>query len=99
MNELPDIMTANGYRLEHCGGNVYAIAYDIPNATVLCGTINPDGTYTISGGVDVEYTDDNGEPTDEFAAVDTRLPEITTADPIAAMTAMSCAVAVARVIA
>ena len=92
MTELPDIMTANGYRLEHCGGNVYAIAYDIPDATVLCGTINPDGTYTVDRTVAVEYTDDTW-------TVDTRLPEITTADPIAAMTAMSCAVAVAKVIA
>ena len=99
MTELPAIMTINGYRLEHCGGNVYAIAYNIPGATVLCGTINPDGTYTISGGVDMEYTDDNGEPTDEINAVDTRLPEITTANPITAMTAMACAVAVATVIA
>jgi hypothetical protein len=99
MTELPVILTINGYRLENVGGDNYAIAYDIPNATVLCGTINPDGTYTISGGVDVEYTDDNGEPTGETWTLDTRLPEITTANPITAMTALACAVAVTEVIA
>jgi len=99
MDTLPDIMTANGYRLEHVGGNVYAIAYRIPNATVLCGTVNPDGSYTVSGGVDIYYLHDNGEPTDEVWATDTRLPEITTADPITAMTAMASVVAVAAVIA
>lgn len=99
MDTLPDIMTANGYRLEHVGGNVYAIAYTIPNANVLVGTINPDGTYTINGGADMEYADDNGNPTGETWTVDTRLPEITTANPITAMTAMASVIAVAAVLA
>lgn len=99
MDTLPDIMTTNGYWLEDVGGGNYAIAYRIPNATVLCGTVNPDGSYTVSGGVDIYYLHDNGEPTDEVWATDTRLPEITTTDPLTAMTAMACAVAVTKVIA
>jgi len=95
MDTLPDTLTANGYRLEHVGGNVYAIAYRIPNANILVGTINPDGTYTVSGGVDMEYTDDNGNPTGETWTTDTRLREITTANPITAMTAMNAVAGVA----